>query len=181
MGWNHQLVSQKRYLFQIMIPEFWYFFRVGHIRQKHHWKVNKPPNFTGIIWWLYRWHPWGGKKLESFLGGHDSWQPATEEFVEKSLNLTWIPAIQHDWHHVRLHPRKLSWNPEMMIWKMFFLLKNGWFWGSMLNFGGVCPFYQASSTSSIGSFLNVCFTEGETSRPFFLLWNSLDTKAQQPT
>ena len=38
---------------------------------------------------------------------------------------------------IYIHPRKLTWNPKMMIWKMCFSFSNGWFSGSMLNFGGV--------------------------------------------
>lgn len=35
----------------------------------------------------------GGPNSSHSWKPHDSWQPATEEFVEKSLNLTWIPAM----------------------------------------------------------------------------------------
>ena len=66
MGWNHQLVSQKRYLFQIMIPEFWYFFVLDTCAPAPLEGFFKPPNFRGSFGGCADGIN-GGAKLESFL------------------------------------------------------------------------------------------------------------------
>ena len=102
------------------------------------------------------------------FGGHDSWHgngrvcwKITQPDLDSS-NPPWLTSCPFTPPKTNMEPR----NDDLEDVCPFLM---GDFESSMLNFGGVCPFYQACSTSSIGSFLNVCFTEGKKSRPFFVV------------
>ena len=104
------------------------------------------------------------------FGRHDSWHGNDSSLLEN--HSTWLGIQQSSMIDIMsvYTPENKHGTQKWWIWKMFFLFSNGWFWGSMLNFGGVCPFYQASSTSSIGSFSECLFHGRKKARPF-LLWN----------